>query len=171
MLWLIHKTWQRLEIFWWEEDENGADCGSQNSQALNTGLFVFYHTRISIRLNLKPANLEWKINAQTHLTTYGSCCCRRLLGQTAWSDFKVSWTLLGLTHYTGLKAMTAWLNLTPKRISLGFSLFFLEVPGVGCSVRCLKGWWYWVGKSYSSTFGTAVKISPKCGGQLRSEVL
>lgn len=68
-------------------------------------LFLFHHMRITIRLNLNPANLEWKINAQTRLITYGSCWCRRLLRQIPWPDFKVNWTLLGLTHYTRLKTV------------------------------------------------------------------
>lgn len=40
---------------------------------------------------------------ETCLVTYGSCCCRRLRRQIPWLDFKVNWTLLGLSHYTGLK--------------------------------------------------------------------
>lgn len=133
---------------------------SEFSSTEHWTLFLFCHMRISIRLNLKPENLEWETNAQTHLITYGSCCCRRLLRQIPWLDFKVSWALLGLTHYTRLKPVISLIEsytqgwaLLPLGSEAGmhhfgiFSLFFLEVPGVGYSVRCLKDWWRWIGKS------------------------
>lgn len=43
LLGLIHERWQSLELFCWEgEDESGADCGSQHSQAHSIGLSFYF---------------------------------------------------------------------------------------------------------------------------------
>lgn len=141
LLALIHEGWQSLELFFWEgEDESGADCRSQNSQAHSSGP-SFYFTTWEHQVKLKSSKFRMKSKCpDTCLITYGSCCCRRLLRQIPWLDFKVNWTLLGLPHYTRLR--TAISVIEPytlaghwsregamqkqKRIGLGFSLFLLQ---------------------------------------------
>lgn len=69
-----HERWQSLELFCWEEeDESGANCGSQKSQAHSIELTFYYITQYENKLQVELKSSKFRMKSpDTCLINYGN---------------------------------------------------------------------------------------------------